>query len=435
MSLTITDLTVRDIRFPTSRTFEGSAALNPGPDYSAAYVILHTTGGDGLEGHGLTFTVGRGNEVCVAAIKALKPLVVGHELDAIKADMAGFWRSIAGDSQLRWLGPEKGAIHLATAAVINGHWDLYAKEQHKPLWKLLVDMTPEETVACIDFSHIADALTPDEALEILHAGGRRGREDQLRRTGFPAYTTSVGWLGYDDDKIRRLCREARDQGWTRFKLKVGENIEEDVRRMALVRGQIGPDCLLMADANQIWSIDEAIAAVARLAPYDPWWIEEPTHPDDILGHARIAEAIHPIRVATGEHCSNRVMFKQFLQAGAMDVCQLDVCRLGGINDALAVLLMAKKFDVPVCPHGGGVGLCEYIQHLAIFDMIAISGQTEGRMLEYIDHLHEHFRDPVVIENGSYRLPRRPGASIEIYPAALDRFAFPEGAAWAEEQNR
>jgi L-fuconate dehydratase len=435
VGLTITDLTVRDIRFPTSRTLDGSAALNPGPDYSATYVVLHTAGGNGLEGHGLTFTVGRGNEVCVAAVKALKPLVVGHELDAIKADMAGFWRSVASDSQLRWLGPEKGALHLATAAVINALWDLYAKEQGKPLWKLLVNMTPEETVACIDFSHITDALTPDEALEILRAGGRRAREEQLRRTGFPAYTTSVGWLGYDDDKIRRLCREARNQGWTRFKLKVGENIEEDVRRMALVRGQIGPDCLLMADANQIWSIDEAIAAVRRLAPYDPWWIEEPTHPDDILGHARIAEAIHPIRVATGEHCPNRVMFKQFFQARAMDVCQLDVCRLGGINDALAVLLMARKFDIPVCPHGGGVGLCEYIQHLAIFDMIAISGQTEGRMLEYIDHLHEHFRTPVVIENGSYRLPRTPGASIEMHPASLARFAFPEGAAWAEEQDR
>jgi len=427
----IAGVTARDVRFPTSRTLAGSDAMHTTPDYSAAYVVLTTDAGDHLEGHGLTFTLGRGTEVCVAAINALAPIVLGRTLESIVADMSGFWRAITGEQQLRWLGPEKGAIHLAAAAIVNAVWDLYAKVEGKPLWKLLVDMSPEQIVSCIDFRYISDALTPDEALEILRrcAPTRAEREAEMLRSGFPAYTTSAGWLGYSDEKLRQLCREAVAGGWAHVKLKVGQKIEDDVRRAGIVREEIGPDRRLMMDANQVWEVGEAIEHLKQLVAFDPYWIEEPTSPDDVLGHATIARAIAPVKVATGEHCQNRVLFKQLFQANAIGFCQLDVCRLGGVNEALAVLLMAAKFGVPVCPHTGGVGLCEYEQHVSLFDYIAVSGSLENRVLEYVEHLHEHFLDPVRIRDGRYVAPQAPGFSITMRPESLREFEYPTGAAW------
>jgi L-fuconate dehydratase len=385
-----------------------------------------------LEGHGLTFTIGRGTEVVVAAVEALRPLVVGLDVEALEVDLGAFWRELVGDSQLRWIGPEKGAIHLATAAVVNAVWDLVAKRAGKPVWKLLADMSPAEIVALVDFRYMTDALTPAAALELLQRAvpGRADREAELRRDGYPAYTTSVGWLGYDDDKVRRLAREALAEGWTRFKMKVGADVEDDVRRAAILREVLGPGRMLAVDANQRWDVGTAIDWMARLAPFEPYWIEEPTSPDDILGHAAIARAVAPIRVATGEHVHNRIMFKQFLAAKALSVCQIDACRLGGVNEVVAVLLLAARFGVPVCPHAGGVGLCELVQHLSAFDYIAVSGALEGRMIEYVDHLHEHFVDPVVVREGRYRLPTMPGYSAEIVPASLARFAYPDGPEWA-----
>jgi L-fuconate dehydratase len=429
---TITALEVLDIRFPTSRSLDGSDAMNPDPDYSAAYVVIRTDAGDGLEGHGLTFTIGRGTEVVVAGVRALEPLVLGRSTDDVFADMGGFWRELTGDSQLRWIGPEKGVIHLATAAVVNAVWDLFAKQAGKPLWKLLVDMTPEELVALIDFRYISDALPPERALERLRALAptRAAREAELRRDGYPAYTTSVGWLGYSDDKIRRLCREALADGWTAFKLKVGADVEDDRRRARIVREEIGPDRMMAVDANQRWGVDEAIGWMAQLAEFNPYWIEEPTSPDDILGHATIARAVAPILVATGEHVHNRVMFKQFLQAGGLSVCQIDAARLGGVNEVLAVLLMAAEFGVPVCPHAGGVGLCELVQHLSVVDYVCVSGSLDGRVIEYVDHLHEHFVDPVVIRDAHYVVPSKPGYSAQMLPESLERYRYPDGAEWA-----
>jgi L-fuconate dehydratase len=428
---TIVAMDVLDIRFPTSRNLDGSDAMNLDPDYSAAYVIIRTSDDGGPEGHGFTFTTGRGTEVVVAAANALRPLVVGRKTGDLFADMGGFWRTLVGDSQLRWIGPEKGVIHLATAAVVNAVWDLFAKTAGKPLWKLICDMTPEEQVALVDFRYILDALTPERALERLRdlAPTRAAREAELVRDGYPAYATSIGWLGYDDAKIRRLCREALDEGWTAFKLKVGADIEDDRRRAAIVREEIGPDRIMAVDANQRWGVGEAIAWMDRLREFDPYWIEEPTSPDDILGHAAIARGVAPIRVATGEHVHNRVMFKQLLQAEAIRVCQIDAARLGGVNEVLAVLLMAAEFGVPVCPHAGGVGLCELVQHLSVIDYVCVSGSLEGRMIEYVDHLHEHFVDPVVIRDARYVVPSRPGYSAEILPASLARYRFPDGDEW------
>jgi L-fuconate dehydratase len=428
MATTIVKLSTYDVRFPTSRRLDGSDAMNPDPDYSAAYVILRTDRGDGLEGHGLTFTIGRGNELCVAAERALEPLVVGLTLEEIASDMAGFWRRITSDTQLRWVGPEKGVLHLATAAVVNAVWDLYAKVERKPLWKLLADMSPEELVRCIDFRYITDALTPDEALSILrtNAPTRAQREAALTRLGYPAYTTSAGWLGYSDEKIRHLCREGIASGWSHFKIKVGRDLTDDIRRAALIRAEIGPLGKLMLDANQAWDVGTAIENMRELARFDPHWIEEPTSPDDVLGHAAIARAIAPIAVATGEQCQNRVVFKQLMQAGAMRFCQVDACRLGGVNEVLAVLLLAAKFGIPVCPHAGGVGLCEYVQHLAIFDYIAVSASLEDRIVEYVDHLHEHFVDPVVVRNGRYVVPTAPGYSITMRPESLAAYEFLNG---------
>ncbi len=428
----ILSATTYDVRFPTSRSLAGSDAMHTTPDYSAAYVVLKTDAGDHLEGHGLTFTLGRGTEVCVAAINALAPIVVGRTLESITSDMRGFWRAITGEQQLRWIGPEKGAIHLASAALINAVWDLYAKVEGKPLWKLLADMTPEQLVSCIDFRYISDALTPEEALAILErmAPTRAAREAEMLRAGYPAYTTSAGWLGYSDEKLRALCREAVAAGWSHVKMKVGQRIDDDVRRARIVREEIGPQRHLMMDANQVWEVGDAIANVRRLAEFEPYWIEEPTSPDDVLGHATIARAIAPIKVATGEHCQNRVMFKQLFQAEAIGFCQLDACRLGGLNEVLAVLLLAAKFGVPVCPHAGGVGLCEYVQHVSLFDYIAVSGSLENRVLEYVEHLHEHFLDPVVIRDGCYVPPQLPGWSVTMRPESIQEFEFPSGPAWA-----
>jgi L-fuconate dehydratase len=435
MTRKISRIAAWDVRFPTSRHLDGSDAMNPAPDYSAAYALIETDSGDGLVGHGMTFTIGRGNEVCVRAIESLAPLVVGRSLEDITADMGRFWRVVAGDSQLRWIGPEKGAIHLATAAIINGVWDLWAKTEGKPVWKLLVDMSPEQIVRCIDFRHIRDVLTPEQATEMLahQLPGRSAREQEMRARGYPAYTTSAGWLGYDEAKLRRLCRDGVANGWTHFKQKVGGDVAADLTRARIIREEIGEDRFLMMDANQVWEVDEAITNMRRLAAFRPWWIEEPVSPDDVLGHARIAEAVRPlgIGVATGEHCQNRVMFKQFLQAGALDFCQIDACRLGGVNEVLAVLLMAAKFGVPVCPHAGGVGLCELVQHLSIFDYIAVSGSLDRRVLEYVDHLHEHFVDPVVIRDGRYMPPEAPGYSAALKPESLATYVWPSGTAWRE----
>jgi len=433
MPHTIIALRTRDIRTPTSRTLAGSDAMHADPDYSAAYVVLTTDHSDRLAGHGLTFTIGRGTEVCVKAIEALAPLVVGLTLESIAADMAGFWRRLTGDTQLRWIGPEKGVIHLATAAIVNAVWDLYAKVEGKPVWKLVADMTPEQFIACIDFRYLTDALTPAQAIEILrrNVGTRTAREAEMRRDGYPAYITSAGWMGYADDKVRALCREALRAGWTRFKIKVGRDAEENVRRCALVRQEIGPDAWLMVDANQAWDVDEAIEHMRPLAPFRPLWIEEPTSPDDILGHATIRRAIRPIGVATGEHCPNRVMFKQLMQAQAIDFCQFDNCRLGGLSEALAVLLLAAKFGVPVCPHAGGLGLCEYGQHVALIDYICVSGSLQNRAIEFADHLHEHFVNPVVVGNGRYLPPTAAGFSAEMHAASLAEFEFPNGGAWGK----
>jgi L-fuconate dehydratase len=434
MSIIIQDLEVLDLRFPTSRSLAGSDCMHTDPDYSAAYVILKTS--EGLEGHGLTFTIGRGNEICVAAIDALRHLVVGARLEDITADFGGFWRSLACESQLRWLGPEKGVIHLAMAAIVNAVWDLYAKAERKPLWKLLADMTPRQIVQAIDFRYITDALTPDEALDILErqAATKADREADLLKRGYPAYTTSAGWLGYSDDGIRQLVRQALADGWTHFKVKVGASPEDDARRVALVREEIGPERTLMIDANQSWDVGEAIERVNALAHHRLWWIEEPTSPDDVLGHATIAKAVRPsgVGVATGEHCANRIIFKQLLQANAIDFCQIDSCRLGGVNENLAVILMAAKFGVPVCPHAGGVGLCEYVQHLSMFDYLAVTGTMDGRVTEFVDHLHEHFEDPVVIRRARYMPPRLPGYSITIREESRLAHRFPDGPVWSAQ---
>jgi L-fuconate dehydratase len=428
----ITDVEVLDIRFPTSRQLDGSDAMNPDPDYSAAYVVLHTDADDGLEGHGFTFTIGRGTEVVCAAVDALRPLFMHWPIEDACADMGAFWKTVTRDSQLRWIGPEKGVIHLATAAVVNAMWDLFAKREGKPLWRLLADMSPEQLVALIDWRYLTDDLTPDEALDLLRAreDTRGERQKHLQEHGLPSYTTSAGWLGYDDEKLRRLCQEAVDEGWSHVKLKVGADIDNDVRRCRIAREILGPDRKLMVDANQAWDVDVAIRHMGRLAEFDPWWIEEPTSPDDILGHAAIARAIAPLRVATGEHVHNRVMFKQLLQAGALGFCQVDACRLGGVNEVVAVLLLAAKHGVPVCPHAGGVGLCELVQHLSAFNFVAVSGSFDDVVVEYVDHLHEHFVDPVRLRGGRYAAPDRPGYSAEIRRESLERYVFPTGQAWS-----
>ncbi len=428
----ITGVRVVDLRFPTSRESIGSDAVNKDPDYSAAYCILETN--TGLEGHGLTFTLGRGTDLCVMALEYLGRFVKGRTLASLTSDMAAFSRQLTDESQFRWLGPEKGVIHLATGALINAVWDLYARAEKKPLWRLLGSMEPEQILSAVEFRYIDDALTREEAREILEEA-KRGKAERialLAREGYPAYTTSVGWFGFSDEKIRRLSREALAEGWTKFKLKVGGDAADDLRRGRIVREEIGWTNKLMVDANQKWGVDEAIQRTRQLGELKPWWMEEPTNPDDILGHARIRAEASPIRIATGEHVHNRIMFKQFFQAKAIDVCQIDSCRVGGVNENLAILLMATKFGVPVCPHAGGVGLCEYVQHLSAFDFIGVSGTMEDRVIEYVDHLHEHFVDPVRIRDGRYLMPERPGYSIEIKAESLERYRFPGGDAWRAE---
>lgn len=423
----ITGLRTVDVRFPTSSTLDGSDAMNPDPDYSAAYVILETD--SPLEGHGLTFTIGRGNDICIAAIEAMRHLIVGLDMDWVAEDMGRFWRHITSDSQLRWIGPDKGAIHLATGAVVNAVWDLWAKIEEKPLWQLIADMSPEALVRCIDFRYITDCITPEEALTLLtaKAEGKQARIDNLKQNGYPCYTTSAGWLGYSDEKLRRLCRNAVDSGFTHIKLKVGADLEDDIRRLRIARDECGKDISLMIDANQVWEVDEAIDWVKALSFVNPWFIEEPTSPDDIEGHRKIREAVAPVQVATGEMCQNRIMFKQLIMRGAIDVVQIDACRLGGVNEILAVMLMAAKYDLKVCPHAGGVGLCEYVQHLSMIDYLCIAGTHEGRVIEYVDHLHEHFLDPCVINKGAYMPPSLPGYSIEMKAETLREYAF-NGAA-------
>ena len=420
-------LDAHDIRFPTSRQLDGSDAMNPDPDYSAAYAVLRTD--DGAEGHGFTFTIGRGTEVCVAAIQAYAPLVVGLDIDL--SDLGGFARRLIHDSQLRWLGPEKGAVHMAAAAIINAAFDLAGRVAGKPVWRLLADLPPEQVVDLADWRYLTDALTPAEAVDLLAAAraGRDEREADLLATGYPAYTTTPGWLGYTDDKLVVLAREAVEQGFTQIKLKVGGDLAADVRRMELARQTVGPDIRIGIDANQRWDVGQAIEWVEALKPYDPWWIEEPTSPDDILGHAAIRKAVRPVRVATGEHVANRVIFKQMLQADAIDVLQIDACRVAGVPENVAILLLAAKYGVPVCPHAGGVGLCEVVEHLSMFDYLAISGSLENRVIEYVDHLHEHFTDPVHIRDGHYLAPTAPGMSAQIKPESLLEYAYPAGPAW------
>ncbi|XP_059900410.1 mitochondrial enolase superfamily member 1 isoform X1 [Gadus macrocephalus] len=428
----IVKLTVKDVRFPTSLGQHGSDAMHTDPDYSVAYVVIETDGG--MKGYGLTFTVGRGTEVVVCAVKALSGFVVGKTLEEIVGDFSGYYRLLTSDGQMRWIGPEKGVIQLATAAVLNAVWDLWARAEGKPLWKLLVDMSPEQLVSCIDFRYITDALTEQEALDLLRKAqtGKTEREEQMLKEGYPAYTTSCAWLGYSDQQLTQLCTDALASGWSRFKVKVGAELEDDERRCRLIRQMIGPDKTLMIDANQRWDVGEAISWVTSLAPFRPLWIEEPTSPDDILGHATISKALAPlgIGVASGEQCHNRVMFKQFLQASALQFVQIDSCRLGSVNENLAVLLMAHKFQVPVCPHAGGVGLCELVQHLILFDYISVSADLNNRMCEYVDHLHEHFTSPVVIRSAHYLPPKDPGYSCEMLESSVETHQFPGGEVWA-----
>jgi L-fuconate dehydratase len=427
----IRSLDVLDVRFPTSRALDGSDAMNPEPDYSAAYVVLRTDD-ETTTGCSLVFTTGRGNDVACAALRALAPYVVGLDVAELVADIGALARTLTWDGQLRWLGPEKGVMHMAIGAVINAAWDLRARLEGRPLWEVLVSMSPEELVAQVDFTYIDDVMPPEHAHAILARAlpTRDGRVAALRADGLPAYTTSAGWIGYDDEKVERLVREAIADGFTMIKLKVGADVESDIRRLRIARVAAGEEACIALDANQRWGVPEAITWMAPLAEFDPYWIEEPTSPDDILGHRTIRDAVRPVRVATGEHVQNRVMFKQLLQAEAIDVVQIDACRVGGVNENLAILLLAAHFGVPVCPHAGGVGLCEMVQHLAMFDFVAVSGTTDGRWIEYVDHLHEHFTDPVVLERGRYRAPTTPGAGARLRDGSAAEFRFPDGPAWA-----
>ena len=426
----ITGVRVHDVRFPTSLDADGSDAMNKDGDYSAAYVVLETD--SDLRGHGFTFTIGRGNDLCVEAARQRAIPLVGRDVDSLLDDLGGIYRELASDSQLRWLGPEKGVVHLAMAAVMNALWDMAARRAGVPLWRLLLDMTPEQLVDVADLTYLSDVLTRDQALELLRAAEptRRQRIDDLTaRGGYPCYTTSAGWLGYSDDKLRSLLQEAVDEGYRHFKLKVGADLEDDRRRLRIAREVIGWDADLMIDANQVWDVPQAIDWVNSLAEFRPLWIEEPTSPDDVLGHAAIRKAVAPIGVATGEHGMNRVLFKQMFQAEAIDFCQLDSARLASVNEILSVYLMAHKFGVPVCPHAGGVGLCELVQHLSVFDYVAVSGSLDNRLTEYVDNLHEHFVDPVIVADGHYVLPSQPGYSAELLDESVHRYEFPRGSYW------
>ncbi len=432
---TIVALDTHDVRFPTSRELDGSDAMNPDPDYSAAYLVLRTDAADGLAGHGLVFTIGRGNDVQAAAVAALAEHVIGLRVEDVVADLGGFARRLTDDSQLRWLGPEKGVMHMAIGAVINAAWDLAARRAGLPLWRFIAGLTPKQLVDTIDFRYLSDALTREQALALLQAAAphKAERIDALLAQGYPAYTTSPGWLGYSDEKLVRLAREAVADGFRTIKLKVGADVQDDVRRCRLARAAIGPDIALAVDANQRWDVGPAIAWMRQLAEFDIAWIEEPTSPDDVLGHAAIRRGIAPVPVSTGEHTHNRVMFKQLLQAGAVDLIQIDAARVGGVNENLAILLLAARFGVRVFPHAGGVGLCELVQHLAMADFVAITGRMEDRAIEFVDHLHQHFVDPVRIAHGRYLAPAAPGFSAEMVPDAIAEFRYPDGRFWVADR--
>ena len=428
---TIVGFDTFDVRFPTSRTLDGSDAMNQSPDYSAAALVLRTDAADGLAGHSHVFTIGRGNDIQLAAVRALEPLLANRDVDEVLSDLGALSRRLVGDSPLRWLGPERGVVHMAIGAVLNACWDLAARRAGKPLWHFLADMSAEEIVSLVDFRYLTDALTPDDALELLERGtyGRAGRRQVLERDGYPAYTTAPGWLGYSDKRLAELCAESVQDGFTQVKLKVGANLDDDQRRCGIARDVVGEDVAIALDANQVWDVPDAIAWMRELAPVRPTWIEEPTSPDDILGTAVIRQGVKPVRVATGEHVANRVIFKQLLQAEAIDIMQIDACRVAGVNENIANLLLAAKFGVPVCPHAGGVGLCEMVQHLSMFDYVALSGTMDGRQIEWIDHLHEHFTAPARVDRGRYVAPTEPGASAEFRPESLTEFSFPGGPAW------
>ena len=423
MPAKITAFETFDIRFPTSQQLDGSDAMNPDPDYSAAYVVLRTDSADRC-GYGMTFTIGRGNEICVAAIRSLATLLIGQTVESLMAEPVTLYRRLTGDSQLRWVGPEKGVIHLAAAAVINAVWDLWARILNKPVWQVICDMSSAQFVASVDFRYLTDALTPNQAVELLdrHTATRAKRIEELHGIGYPSYTTSAGWLGYSDESLKQKCTDLKARGWSHFKIKVGRDLEDDRRRCRVLRREMGDEAHMMIDANQVWDVPQAIEWIRELAPFRPWFVEEPTSPDDILGHLAIAKAVKPIRIATGEMCHNRIMFKQFMQCGALQVCQLDCCRLGGVNEVMAVLLLAARFGIPVCPHAGGVGLCEYVQHASIVDYVCVSASMEDRVAEYSDHLHEHVYDPVVMQQGRYMPPKSAGYSVQFTEAALKQYA-------------
>lgn len=429
MSNKITSLTAMDVRFPTSENLDGSDATNKDPDYSAAYIVIETEQGN--TGYSLIFTIGRGNDICCTAVESMRHLVIGVDLADITADIGGFYNALRSDSQLRWLGPEKGVMHMAAGGVMNAAWDMWARAEGKPVWRLLADMSPEQFVDCLDFRYIDDALTRDEALAIVekNQSSKQQRIQQLEENGYPAYTTSAGWLGYSDEKLERLCREAVAEGFEHIKLKVGESVEDDIRRCKIARETIGDEVKLMIDANQAWEVDQAIGWMQNLIPFKPWFIEEPTSPDDVFGHKKIRENIGEVKVATGEHCQNRVLFKQFIANDALDIVQIDACRLGGLNEILTVCMLAAKYGKLVCPHAGGVGLCEYVQHMSMIDYIQISADIGERVIEYVDHLHEHFEDPCVMSNGAYQVPRLPGFSVKMHESSLANFGYPNGAEW------
>jgi L-fuconate dehydratase len=425
----IISLSACDIRFPTSEKLDGSDATNRNPDYSAAYITLETERGN--QGFSLIFTIGRGNDICCLAVEAMRHLVIGKDFADIKADMGRFYNDLRSDSQIRWLGPEKGVIHMAAGGIVNAAWDMWARDEQKPVWRLVVDMDAEQFVDCLDLRYVEDVLTRAEALEIVrgNASARARRIRHLERHGYPAYTTSAGWLGYDDEKLQQCCRDAVASGFRHIKLKVGRNIDDDVRRCRLARETVGNDIRLMIDANQAWEVNQAIEWLRRLAPFEPWFIEEPTSPDDVMGHRAIRENAGDIRVATGEHCQNRILFKQFIVSDAIDIVQVDACRLAGLNETLTVYMLAAKFGKPVCPHAGGVGLCEYAQHLSMIDYVMISGEIGERVIEYVDHLHQHFEDPCRVVGGAYRVPVAPGFSVKMLPESVSRFGYPDGDEW------
>ena len=435
MSNRITTLTTHDIRFPTSEFLDGSDAANKDPDYSAAYIVTETEQGN--QGYSLIFTIGRGNEICCQTVEAMRHLIIGKDLADIKADMGGFYNQLRSDSQIQWLGPEKGVVHMAAGAIVNAVWDMWARDESKPVWRLLADMNAEEFVNCLDLRYVQDVMTREEAIAIVKANAahRVERIRHLEENGYPAYTTSAGWIGYDDEKLETLCRQAIAQGFRHVKLKVGENIDDDIRRCRIARETIGEDLILMIDANQVWEVNQAIDWVRELAPFDPWFIEEPTSPDDVMGHKKIRENIGNIQVATGEHCQNRILFKQFIASDAIDIVQIDACRLAGLNEIMTVYLLAAKFGKPVCPHAGGVGLCEYVQHLSMIDYVMISGKIGDRVIEYVDHLHEHSEDPCKVHNGAYQVPTKPGFSVKMFDQTLDRFRFPDGVEWVDRVNK